>query len=127
MESENNMYEIEVYEDKKGDSEIEDWLNKLNDSKQKDDQKILKKIRYQLKILAELGPEIRPPHSKVLKGYKYPIMELRPQPERIFYASYDGEKFVLLSHYMKKQNKTDKRQVQHAIALLEDWLERKGK
>ncbi|WP_329780869.1 type II toxin-antitoxin system RelE/ParE family toxin (plasmid) [Lactiplantibacillus plantarum] len=121
------MYEIEVYEDKKGDSEIEDWLNKLNDSKQKDDQKILKKIRYQLKILAELGPKIRPPHSKVLKGYKYQIMELRPQPERIFYASYDGEKFVLLSHYMKKQNKTDKRQVEHAIALLENWLERKGK
>lgn len=37
-----------------------------NDSKQKDDQKVLKKIRYQLKILAELGPKIRPPHSKVI-------------------------------------------------------------
>lgn len=28
---------------------------------------------------------------------------------------------------MKKQNKTDKQQVEHAITLLEDWLERKGK
>lgn len=63
---------------------------------------MLKKVRYQLKILEELGTDIRPPHSKVLKGYKYTIMELRPQPERVFYASYDGAKFVLLSHYTKK-------------------------
>jgi phage-related protein len=96
------MYEIEAYEDKNGHSEIKDWLDELNESKQKDDQKVLKKVRYQLKVLAELGPDIRPPHSKILKGYKYPIMELRPQPERIFYASYNGESFVLLSHYMKK-------------------------
>lgn len=121
------MYEIEAYEDKNGYSEIKDWLDKLNESKQKDDQKVLKKVRYQLKILAELGPDIRSPHSKVLKGYKYPIMELRPQPERIFYACYNGKNFVLLSHYMKKQNKTDERQIEHAITLLEDWLERKGK
>ncbi|GBG94071.1 toxin RelE [Ligilactobacillus salitolerans] len=119
------MYEIEVYEDKNGYSEVKAWLDALNESKQKDDQKVLKKVRYQLKILEELGTDIRPPHSKLLKGYKYPIMELRPQPDKIFNASYDGAKFVLLSHYTKKQNKTDKRQVEHAITLLEDWLERK--
>lgn len=120
------MYEIDVYEDKHGHSEIKDWLDELNASSQKDDQKILKKVRYQLKILAELGSDIRPPHSKLLKGYKYPIMELRPQPARVFYAGYNGGKFVLLSHYTKKQNRTDKNQVRHAIELLEDWLERKG-
>ncbi|QHM51205.1 type II toxin-antitoxin system RelE/ParE family toxin [Lactiplantibacillus plantarum] len=121
------MYEIEVYEDRNGYSEIKSWLDSLNESKQKDDHKVLKKIRYQLKILEKLGTDIRPPHSKVLKGYKYPIMELRPQPERIFYASYDGDKFVLLSHYTKRQNRTDRRQVKHAIMLLEDWLARKEK
>lgn len=120
------MYEIEVYEDEQGYSEIKAWLDELNKSNQKDDKKVLKKVRYQLKILEELGTEIRPPHSKVLKGYKYPLMELRPQPERVFYASYDGDKFVLLSHYTKKQNKTDKRQVEHALTLLENWLARKG-
>lgn len=76
-------------------------LDRLDENKQKDDQKVLKKVRYQLKLLQELGTDIRLPHSKVLKGYKYPIMELRSQPERIFYASYDGEKFVL-SQYTKK-------------------------
>lgn len=56
-------------------------------------------MHYQLKILAELGgPDIRPPHAK----------------------------FILLSHYTKKHNKTDPRQVNHTITLLEDWLERKG-
>ncbi|MDF7682333.1 type II toxin-antitoxin system RelE/ParE family toxin [Lactobacillus sp. ESL0679] len=71
-----------------------------------------------------LGPGIRPPQSKVLKGYKYPIMELRLLPDRIFYASYDVNKFILLTHYTKKQNKADKKQVERAISLLENWLER---
>ncbi|WEV37943.1 type II toxin-antitoxin system RelE/ParE family toxin [Lactobacillus sp. ESL0677] len=71
-----------------------------------------------------LGPGIRPPQSKVLKGYKYPIMKLHTLPDRIFYASYDANKFILLTHYTKKQNKTDKKQVERAISLLENWLER---
>lgn len=119
------MYEIEVYEDNNGYSEIKEWLDRLNESSQKGDQKVLRKVRYQLKVLQELGSDIRLPHSKVLKGYKYPIMELRPQPERVFYASYDGNKFILLNHYTKRQNKTDKRQVERAVRLFEDWLDRR--
>ncbi|MCP0887091.1 PadR family transcriptional regulator [Ligilactobacillus sp. WILCCON 0076] len=68
---------------------------------------------------------IRLSHANVLKSYKYPIMELRPQSERIFYASYAGERFVLLSHYTKKQSKTDTKQVEHAMTLLEGWFARK--
>ncbi|WEV52061.1 hypothetical protein OZX69_08700 [Lactobacillus sp. ESL0731] len=45
---------------------------------------------------------MRPPQSKVLKGYKYPIMELRPLPDRVFYASYDVNKFILLTPLYKK-------------------------
>ncbi|WEV40975.1 type II toxin-antitoxin system RelE/ParE family toxin [Lactobacillus sp. ESL0684] len=118
------MYDVEIYEDKCGHSEIKDWLDLLNNSSQTEDKRVLKKVRYQLKLLQALGPNIRPPQSKILKGYKYPIMELRPLPDRIFYASYDENKFILLNHYTKKQNKTDKKQIQRAINLLEDWLER---
>jgi phage-related protein len=46
-------------------------------------------------------------------------------PERIFYASWSDNRYVLLSHYTKKQNATDPRQVDRALNLLDDWLNRK--
>jgi phage-related protein len=48
-----------------------------------------------------------------------------PMPERIFYASWSDNRYVLLSHYTKKQNATDPRQVDRALNLLDDWLNRK--
>ncbi|ARK33592.1 hypothetical protein EQK45_03650 [Lactiplantibacillus plantarum] len=53
-------------------------------------------------------------------------MELRPMPERFFYAAWKRDHFVLLSHYTKKQNRTDSQEVDRAIRLLEDWISRKG-
>lgn len=47
-------------------------------------------------------------------------------PERIFYARWHDNRFVLLSHYTKRQNKTDKSEVLKAIRLYEDWIERGG-
>ena len=48
-------------------------------------------------------------------------------PERIFYGVWQGDKFVLLSHYTKKSNTTDPRELSKAMRLLQDWYERKGK
>mgnify|MGYP000405083862 CR=1 FL=1 len=48
-------------------------------------------------------------------------------PERFFYAAWKRDHFVLLSHYTKKQNRTDSWEVDRAIRLLEDWINRKGK
>lgn len=48
-------------------------------------------------------------------------------PERIFYARWHDNHFILLSHYTKRQNETDRREVLRAIRLYEDWIERNGK
>ena len=61
---------------------------------------------------------------KFIKGYKHPLMELRPQPERIFYASWNKNRYILLHHYSKKKNRTDPREVHIAINRLDDWLQR---
>jgi phage-related protein len=47
-------------------------------------------------------------------------------PERVFYIAWQKNKFVLLSHYTKDQNKTDPKQLKHAIKLAEDLYERFG-
>lgn len=63
--------------------------------------------------------------SKFLKGYRHQIFELRPQPERILYAAYDGDHFVLLTNCTKKRNDTDPREIEKALNRLDDWLKRK--
>ncbi|KRK52908.1 hypothetical protein FC97_GL002077 [Companilactobacillus kimchii DSM 13961 = JCM 10707] len=115
------------YEDENGVSEVNEFLQHLDNSNQKSDKALLKKIIHQVNMLELLGNKLNEPQAKFLKGYKYPLMELRPIPERFFYASWQGNKFILLHHYTKKQNKTDIKEVQKALDKLDDWYERKGR
>ena len=120
-------YEIVFYEDENGFSEIDDYLRQLDKSNQKNDKILLRKIIHQMNMLELLGNQLKEPQSKFLKGYRYPIMELRPMPERIFYAIWNGNKFVLLHHYTKKQNKTSTKEIDKALRKLDDWYNRKGR
>ncbi|WP_323059100.1 type II toxin-antitoxin system RelE/ParE family toxin [Limosilactobacillus reuteri] len=121
------MYEIVFYEDKNGNSEISDYFEKISNSQQKQDKAIFKKLTHQMDMLEMLGTQLNEPQAKYLKHLKYPLWELRPMPERIFYGVWQGDKFVLLSHYTKKSNTTDPRELSKAMRLLQDWYERKGK
>lgn len=119
------MYEIDFYEDKDGYSEIQDFFDDLDQSNEKSKKVLFGKITHQLDVLQNLGPMLHEPQAKYLKGYRHPLFELRPMPERIFYAALSDGRYVLLSHYTKKQNSTDPRQVDRALRLLDDWLSRK--
>ncbi|SJZ87728.1 Phage-related protein [Pilibacter termitis] len=120
-------YEIEFYEDKDGHKEIEEFLLQLEKSNQKNDKSLLKKIVHQFNMLELLGNRLNEPQAKFLKGYRHPIMELRPMPERFFYASWQDNKIVMLHHYTKRQNKTDPKEVEKALKRLDDWYDRKGR
>lgn len=118
------MYEIDFYFDSNGKSPVSDYIVALSKSHQKNDRAILKKIIHQLDLLQDLGPLLKEPQVKFIKGYKHPLMELRPQPERIFYASWNKNRYILLHHYSKKKNRTDPREAHIAINRLDDWLQR---
>lgn len=120
-------YEIKFYQDENGYSEIDEFLHHLDESKQRSDKALLKKIIHQMNMLEMLGAKLNEPQAKFLKGYRHPIMELRPMPERIFYAAWQRDKFVLLHHYTKKQNKTDPKELEKALKKLDDWYKRKGR
>ncbi|MFD1421903.1 type II toxin-antitoxin system RelE/ParE family toxin [Lactiplantibacillus songbeiensis] len=120
------MYKIDFYEDVSGYSELKDFLEELDNSHQPSDQVLLRKIFYQISRLRALGPQLREPHSKFLKGLRYPLMELRPIPERIFYATGQVNHYILLHHYLKRQNSTSNREVKKALKFLEDWKRREG-
>lgn len=121
------MYKIIFYEDRNGNSETFDYFEKISQSNQTQDAKVYKKMRHQMNMLESLGPLLHSPQAKKLKGYKFPLWELRPLPERVFYGLWQKDHFILLNHYTKKSNETDPRQIKKAILLLEDWYERNGK
>jgi phage-related protein len=119
------MYKIDFYEDADGYSDIQDYLETLLHSSNKADRIQLDKIRYQMHNLRNLGPSLRAPYVKQLKGLPHQLFELRPMPERIFFAFWHQDRYIFLSHYTKRQNKTDPRELRRALRRLEDWLTRK--
>lgn len=121
------MYKVLFYESKDGKKEVADYFHSISNSNQINDKKIATKLRNQINLLEMLGPQLHMPDARYLKGQKYPLWELRPMPERVFYISWQKGKFILLSHYKKDQNKTDVKQIERAISLADDWYERFGR
>lgn len=54
------------------------------------------------------------------------IWELRPMRDRIFFAAYTGSGYVLLHSFMKKTQKTPKREIVKAKREWKDFKERNG-
>ena len=52
------------------------------------------------------------------------IWELRPLRDRILFASWSNNKFILLSVFVKKTQKTPKREIERAKDLLRDYKRR---
>lgn len=116
------MFQIEFYEDAQGNSPIEDFLDELDkkSTTSKADRVRLKKIYEYLDILEELGP-IGEPYTKHLDEE---IWELRPYNDRILFAGLIDSRFILLHHFVKKTNKTPRREIEKAKANLTDYIQR---
>ena len=74
--------------------------------------------------LEELGTRVGEPVTKHLKGE---IWELRPLRNRILYAYYENNTFIILHHFIKTTNKTPKQELEQAKRNLEEYRERNGK
>lgn len=117
------MYEIEFYEDDKGKSVVLDYLNEL---KQKSDYDKNSRINFNkivayLDLLQELGTRMGEPFTKHLSGN---IWELRPIRNRILYATFQENKYIVLHYFIKKTQKTPKKEIERAKRNLKDYLER---
>ena len=115
------MYEIELYEDIHGKSELQEYLKKLRISKNKNERIKSNKIRMYIQLLSKYGLELREPYIKKLDDE---IWELRPLRDRILFASFYNNKFVLLSYFMKQTQKTPKSEIERAKRFLEDYKKR---
>ena len=115
------MYEIIIYQDKNGKSQIMDFLYELVNKNGKDAKINRNKVNDYIQLLAEYGTYIGEPVCKHLEG---DIWELRPLDNRILFAGVVDSKFVLLHQFLKKTQKTPKKEIDQAKRELADYLER---
>ena len=115
------MYKIKFYKDKDGKEPLREYLRKLGNKKDKNSRINLTKIRDYVKALSLYGKALGEPYIKHLEG---DIWELRPLRNRILFFGFDGNEFILLSHFLKKTKKTPKREIEKAKKLMADYIER---
>ena len=92
------MYKIYFYKDRKGNQPVADYFNLLAAQNNKDSRIKATKIRDYIKALSLYGTQIGEPYLKHLDGE---IWELRPLRDRILFAAWIDNSFVLLHAFMK--------------------------
>lgn len=112
------MYEILLYTDSNGKSEIEDYISELKNGKDKDARIKYTKIMAYLDMLSEKGLSLGNTYIKHLSNE---IWELRPIKDRILFASYRDNKFILLNIFRKETRKTPRREIEKAKKLLKEF------
>lgn len=114
-------YTIIFYEDKNGISDIENYISVLHNKNDKNSRINFNKIIAYLDILEEKGHKICYPFARHIEN---DIWELRPLDNRIMYAYIKNNRILLLTHFIKKSNKTPKLEIEKAKNRLNDYLTR---
>ena len=115
------MFNVLYYKDKNGKCPIEAYIKGLAAKSDKNSQIKLNKIYEYIKYLSETGQRAGEPYIKHLDGE---IRELRPIRDRFLYAAWDGNSFILLHHFVKKTQKTPRREIEQAKRNLANYRER---
>ena len=117
------MYKIIFYKDKNGKSEVQEYLQVLAKTRNnnKDSKIKLNKITAYINLLSLRGLSLGEPYIKHLDNE---VWELRPLRDRILFAYWDNNKFILLHQFMKQTEKTPAREIERAKRNLEDYRKR---
>lgn len=115
-----SRYEVKFYENENGDQPAKNFLLSI-------DKKMRAKMVMVISILQDNGQELREPYSKYLTDG---IFELRAKfgsdIMRILYF-FDIDRHVILTcGFIKKTQKTPKREIEKAKKYRADYLRRKG-
>ncbi|MDO4649096.1 MAG: type II toxin-antitoxin system RelE/ParE family toxin [Eubacteriales bacterium] len=115
-------WNIELYATENGEEPVMIFLNSLP-------SKHRAKAIWEIDLLEEHGLSLKMPYVKNIQREKYKgLLELRVQQgndiSRIFYFLSIGDKFVLLHGYVKKDQKTSKKELETALRYKEDYIRR---
>ncbi len=113
-------FKVEFYEMKNGQVPVADFLESL-------DRRMQAHALHMITLLAHNGNTLRPPDSRYLTDG---IFELRIRSgsdiSRILYFFQIGQKIILTNGFIKKTQKTPRREIELARQYKNDYLVRKG-
>jgi phage-related protein len=112
-------WKITYYETPSGNTPVENFINSL-------DSRTKSKVINTIDLLEKFGINVGSPHSKKLSGTS--IWELRILGRnnlRIFYIGIASQTFLLLNGFIKKKQKTDRREIKITEDRLREYLKRK--
>lgn len=107
-------WKIDYYKTLSNKSPVEEFLDSLN-------AKAKSKVINSFDLLEEFGTAVGPPKVKKIQGTQ--LWELRIlgfDNIRIFYVAKSGKSFLLLHGFVKKNQKTDTREIKTALERLKD-------
>jgi phage-related protein len=88
--------------------------------------KLMAKAFRTINLLKQFGPVLTLPHSRKIIGSDE-LYELRVQYGnnicRLFYFYYKNELYVILSGFIKKQDKTDPKEIERALKIIREYME----
>ena len=114
-------FEIIFYRDRQGREPVLEYIQALDGKKDKDSRINVNKIYDYLDFLSQVGTSAGEPYVKHLDGE---ILELRPLRNRLLIAAWNGSGFIILHHFIKKTQKTPRREIEQAKRNLADYRER---
>lgn len=86
--------------------------------------KMRAKVFRTIELLILFGPQLPAPHAKSLKGCGG-LKELRVKQGnnivRLFYFHSKGKVYIVTSGYIKKTQKTNQREIERAVRLMNDY------
>lgn len=115
------MYEVSFYRDANGNEPVRDVIDDLLASNDKDSRIRANKILEYIDKLSVFGTRIGSPTVKYIGD---DIWELRPTKDRIFFVGWNGKRFVLLHHFVKKSQKAPPKEIATAKRRYNDLQER---
>lgn len=115
------MFDVIFYRDRSGEQPVKNYIVSLSEKENKSSRIRLNKIRDYIKILGIHGTHAGIPYIKHIEGN---IWELRPLRDRIFFFCFQGDTIVLLHQFMKRTQKTPKREIEQAKRNMTDFIER---
>lgn len=109
------MYEVVFYESANGEAPVQEFLDSLP-------IKLREKTLRGLMLLQELGPQLRGEEAEYIRDG---LFELRTKfgsdITRIFYFFFTGQKIVVTGGFIKKSQKTPRREIERALRCKMDW------
>ncbi len=113
-----SQFTVEFYEDADGDKPVEEFLLSL-------DVKMRAKLLGILEILQEKGNLLREPYSKHLEDGIFEIRgKVGTDISRVLYFFFYDRKIILTNGFIKKSQKTPKKEIQMAKNRRHDYIER---